>query len=285
MKIRTIRSIIKPSNIDGLIPGVRGQRAFPTTSFKDSDPFLMLDHIGPQVVGNGWKLDGTGHDHPHRGFETITFMFEGRMDHRDSLGNEAQLLSGSAQRMNAGSGIIHGGDMAADPETGRFHEVQLWINNPKSKKMSTPDIHNVGVDQVPSTISDNVEFKVFAGQWNGLKGPLKTKALANIAHLKANDLGSIHLNDIPKNHHMLIYLLEGTVKIDGKRLEEFELIEFNNDGDSVTIQAERGTQALILSGKPLNEPIAFGGPFVMNTQEEIHQAQYDYQQGKFGSIQ
>ena len=125
--------------IDGLIPGIRGQRAFPTSLFKQSDPFVLLDHIGPQKVGADYFLDGSGHDHPHRGFETITFMFEGRMDHRDSLGNRLTLESGGVQRMNAGSGIIHGGDMASDPATGRFHEVQLWVNNPASEKMSGPD--------------------------------------------------------------------------------------------------------------------------------------------------
>lgn len=284
MKQKSITGIFLPDGIDGLIPGVRGQRAFPTAAFSSADPFLMLDHIGPQSVGKSWQLDGLGHDHPHRGFETITFMFEGTMQHRDSLGNGGFLTSGSAQRMNAGSGIIHGGDMGADPKTGRFHEVQLWVNNPKAEKMSEPDIHNIQAEEVPTLAHGNHQLRVFSGMLNGLVGPLITKAETTIAHLKTSDVGVIDLTGFSQDQHLMVYVLEGELKVDGKHLAFSELAEFGIEGDTLRIETSAPAQALILAGKPLNEPIAYGGPFVMNTQEEIRQAGIDFQNGLFGKI-
>jgi redox-sensitive bicupin YhaK (pirin superfamily) len=128
MTARSIIKVVGHPRIDGVVPRVRGQRALPTQELRPVDPFVMLDHIGPEQVGLAFHVDG--HPHPHRGFETLTMLFEGRMDPVDSMGNSVLLVSGSTQNMVAGRGIEHGGDMAADSETGRFHEVQLWVNMP-----------------------------------------------------------------------------------------------------------------------------------------------------------
>lgn len=279
-----IKKIHSFSDITGLIPGVRGQRAFPTRQFRDSDPFLMLDHIGPQKVGKDFFLDGAGHDHPHRGFETLTFMFEGRMEHRDSLGNKASLHSGGVQRMNAGSGIIHGGDMAADLETERFHEVQLWVNNPSGEKMSKPEIqHVVGAD-FPTIETAHVSLRVISGTLQGEKGPIETKALTQIGHLIANGKGELELDDFIDGYQLMVYVLEGNALVNDTELAAFQLAEFSKAGNAIRIQTTEYCQLLIMAGQPLEEPIAFGGPFVMNTEQEITQAKIDFQNGKFGTI-
>ena len=180
---KKIKEIYGSKNIDGLIPGIKGQRAFPTLNFRATDPFVMLDHIGPEVVGSDWFLDGKGHDHPHRGFETLTFMFEGSMQHRDSLGNRIELTSGSVQRMNAGSGIIHGGDMASDSITHRFHEMQLWVNNPKDEKMSLPLTEQVNIKWEVSSYHSSKE----ANYWGGgnllqLDFKINKRLFANMRH-------------------------------------------------------------------------------------------------------
>lgn len=281
---KTVKDKFGYSNIDGLIPGVRGQRAFPTPVFRDSDPFLMLDHIGPQLVGKDFFLDGTGHDHPHRGFETLTFLFEGRMDHKDSLGNSVSISSGGVQRMNAGSGIIHGGDMAADANTERFHEMQLWVNNPKSEKMSTPEIQNVQEGAFPVGNYGNIQLKLITGKLNELEGPLQTKAATQIAQVIASGEGKLTVGPFPEGNNVMIYPLEGRATVGGTTVEAFELAVLSTEGDSLEIATSEAAQLLVLSGKPLNEPVAFGGPFVMNTQEEIVQAQIDFQRGAFGKI-
>lgn len=281
---KSVTSIYSYQQIDGLIPGVRGQRAFPTLEFKTSDPFLMLDHIGPDHMGDQWFLDGTGHDHPHRGFETLTFMFEGKMHHRDSLGNRLTLSSGSVQRMNAGSGIIHGGDMAVDAQTGTFHELQLWVNNPTSEKMSAPEVHNLSAEEIPVTVNGNHTLRIISGELNGLSSDLQTKAQTQIGHLIAKGPGRIDIGSFPTENKVMLYVLKGEAQIGKTTLPEFHLGLLSSEGDSVEIQTEGPAQLLILSGKPLNQPTAFGGPFVMNTEAEIQKAFEDYQQGKFGSI-
>jgi redox-sensitive bicupin YhaK (pirin superfamily) len=282
--IKQLKEIQNHQNIDGLIPGIKGQRAFPTSAFSASDPFVMLDHIGPEEVGADWFLDGKGHDHPHRGFETLTFMFEGHMNHRDSLGNRASLTSGSVQRMNAGSGIIHGGDMAADPHTHRFHEMQLWVNNPSSVKMSTPDIHNIADEDIPKITLGNHTLRVISGQLNGMKGKITTKADTQIAHLISKGNGTLEIGTFPKGNKVMVYLLEGSALINDTIANAFQLATYKEDGHAILIKTAQPAQLLILSGKPLNEPVVFGGPFVMNTPEEINQANFDFQRGAFGSI-
>ncbi|MEM7371156.1 MAG: pirin family protein [Bacteroidota bacterium] len=272
------------ANIDGLIPGIRGQRAFPTAAFRESDPFVMLDHIGPETVGKAYFLDGSEHAHPHRGFETLTFMFEGIMDHKDSLGNEVRLNSGSVQRMNAGSGIIHGGNMGADPKTGRFHELQLWINNPAAEKMSQPDIHNVSDDDIPRIETEGLYLRVISGHLNGIQGPIQTKAHTQIAHMVSTDAAELSIQGFARNHTTMLYVLEGEVMVNEQQLRTFQLATLTSEGDAIHISSAGASQLLLLSGKPLKETVVLGGPFVMNSREEIRQAHKDYQMGLFGTI-
>ena len=282
--MKKIKNIYDPSDITGLIPGVKGQRAFPTLGFKNADPFLMLDHIGPEKVGAEWILDGAGHDHPHRGFETLTFMFEGKMNHKDSLGNRATLNSGSVQRMNAGSGIIHGGSMFSDQKTERFHEMQLWVNSPQNEKMSTPEIHNISNQDIPVVDSEGVKLRVVSGELNGIKGSIQTLAPTQIGHLISEQLGEITISSFTDQANVMVYVLAGEVLVDNQLVNAYQLAQMTQEGRDMKIQVGANSQALILAGNPLNEPVVFGGPFVMNTQEEIDQANTDFQQGRFGAI-
>ncbi|MFY0626912.1 MAG: pirin family protein [Reichenbachiella sp.] len=279
---RKINRIIKGQPIS-VIPGVKGSRTFPTMDFKDSDPFLMMDHIGPDPVGKSFFLDGKGHDHPHRGFETLTFMFEGRMDHRDSIGNQVRLDSGAVQRMNAGKGIIHGGSMHADQETGRFHEMQLWVNNPQIEKLSEPEVENVSNEDMPFYMDGDNKVRVVTGTFNSITSPMTTKSKVSVAHVIGKPSTMVY-EDLPANEKVMVYVLEGNMEINGTRLKQFELADLEFSDGNIEITISENTDYLVLVGKPLNEPIAFGGPFVMNTQEEIQQANMDFQLGKFGEI-
>lgn len=244
----------------------------------------MMDHIGPEKVGADWELDGAGHDHPHRGFETLTFMFEGKMNHRDSLGNKATLQNGSVQRMNAGSGIIHGGSMYSDQKTERFHEMQLWINSPQNQKMSDPEIQNISNRDFPVIETNGIKLKVISGQINTIYGPMQTFASTQIGHLTSDRSASIDIGSFQAQANVMVYVLEGGISIDNQTVVATELTQLSDEGSAVKIDLFDNSQALVLAGIPLNEPVVFGGPFVMNTQEEIEQANIDFQKGKFGSI-
>ncbi|MGL1887438.1 MAG: pirin family protein [Reichenbachiella sp.] len=275
---------IRTSKAIEILPGVKGFRAFPAIGFKDSDPFLMLDQVGPEQVGKGYRIDGEGHDHPHRGFETMSIVFEGQMNHRDSKGNKAEINSGGVQRMNAGSGIIHGGRMRPDQFTERFHEVQLWVNIPQAEKMSEPEVQNVTADHIPNVKIGEVVLRVLSGKLQGKIGPLNMKATAHVGHILSQNGGEVVLDDFGNSDQLMVYVLEGNLAIDGTTVGASELAVFEKEGDTIGLKLEAGSQALILAGQRLNEPVAFGGPFVMNTPKEIDQAYADFEAGKFGSI-
>lgn len=281
-RTKSIAEISGTVNIDGVVPGIRGQRAFPTAQLNYADPFIMLDHIGPQKLHKDFKVDG--HAHPHRGFETITFMFEGQMDHVDSQGNALRLDSGSVQAMNAGSGILHGGDMMPDPESQVFNEIQLWVNLPAKDKMSDPTVRNAAAEEIPNIELDGASVRVITGEAFGEKAALQTGVQTRILHVTNQKKQTLTIPEIPQNYSTYLYVLRGTLTVEEESVEAFQTVRFNNDGDSITVLAESNCEFLMLSGEPLEEPVAFGGPFVMNTQEEIQQAQHDYASGAFGTI-
>lgn len=282
--LRSLKQIGGHSRIDGIIPGIKGQRAFPNRAIENMDPFVMLDHIGPQQVGTDYFMDGRNSGHPHRGFETITFMFEGAMNHRDSLGNKARLDTGSVQRMNAGRGIQHGGDFFSDKNTGTFHEVQLWVNLPASHKMSQPDVFNVKANEIPVFKQGEAQVRVIAGEVMERRGPIKTVADIKVLHVINNTHQKISFQDFPAEYNVLVYALDGSFSVGETDLDEYHSAVFNNDGDSFDVTAKGEGQLLIIGGLPLKESVAMGGPFVMNTQEEIQQAYQDFRAGEFGEI-
>ena len=280
---RTVQNTHAHARIDGVVPGLRGQRAFPIPQLRTFDPFVMLDHIGPQMVGADYFVDGANSAHPHRGFETITFMFEGVMQHVDSMGNRATLHSASVQRMNAGRGIQHGGDFAADPISGRFHEVQLWVNLPAAHKWSEPEIQNVAAQHIPVVQQGSAKLRVIAGELLNQKGPITTTANIAVVHLASATRQTVRIPGIPKHYNALAYVLEGRAQAGATMVPAFHSAVFHNDGDAIVLELEG--EVLLIAGQPIGEPVVMGGPFVMNTTEEIDQAYLDFKAGKFGTIE
>lgn len=267
------------SPINGVVPGVKGQRAFPVQGFRNADPFLMLDHIGPQKTSEGYKIDGAMH--PHRGFTTMTFMFEGAMHHKDTLGNKVWLHSGDVQMMNAGSGLQHGGLMKSDDVSQVFHEIQLWINQPATEKLSMPFIQNIKKGDIPMVENLDIRASIFAGELLGQQGPAKHFVPLKIAQVQLRTNKPLVIDNIPSHYNTIVYVLKNSITVNGEQAEAYHSVQFNNDGNQLAISSANQGEFLVLAGEPINEPVAYGGPFVMNTQEEITQAQTDFQAGLF----
>lgn len=280
-------------NIDGLIPNTQGERAFPTHELgyeaqgqlSGTDPFIMLDHIGPSKMPANWRLSGDQGIHPHRGFETITFMFKGNLHHLDTVFSERPLLkNGSVQQMNAGKGIRHGGDFWADDDSNEFHEVQLWVNSPAHEKMSEPYVNNYSAEQIPHIEIDNLQLRLIAGTFQKQTGPVKTFADIRVLHgTFETKLGSENARTIPlASHHssQFLFVMTGKLEVNKVVVASGETLVLNSL-KQLEIHGLDKSQFLLISGKPWLEPFAAGGPFVMNTQEQIQQAFLDAKSGAF----
>lgn len=243
------------------------------------DPFLMLDAFGsddPDEYIAGFP------DHPHRGFETITYMLAGRMRHRDSAGHEGLLENGGMQWMIAGRGAIH--SEIPEQEDGLMEGFQLWLNLPASNKMAAPWYKDFPTAEIPEYATpEGVTVRVIAGSSNGVAGAMTrevTEPLYLDIHIPA---GTTFTTAVPATHNAFIYVYRGAVKVGDTRVESQRMGILNNipGADGVTLSATEDARLILVAGKPLNEPIVQYGPFVMNTQQEIHQALYDYRNGHF----
>ncbi len=276
--------VTDPDRIDGVVPGVQGHRAFPVRhGLRDADPFLMLDHIGPQRIDPTRVIDGK--PHPHRGFETVSIMLAGELDHVDSLGNRTAVRAGDLQVMNAGSGIIHGGDMRPDPSTGNFHEFQLWVNVPAARKMDPPSVQDVKASSVPSLEEAGASIRVLAGEYRGVTAPVATTAPTTILHAKIESAATWRVGGFDPTDRLFVYVVGGSVTTEGRVATEYQTLDLGGANHEAELASGgAGAEILVLAGRPLGEPVAFGGPFVMNTQAQIDQAFADYQAGRFGSV-
>jgi len=249
-------------------------------------PFILLDYAGPKDFPITEKKLGVG-EHPHRGFETVTIVYDGEVSHRDSSGGGGTIGTGEVQWMTAASGVVHEEfhSRAYAQRGGIFEVVQLWVNLPKKDKMSAPKYQGITRDQIPSTaLPHNAgEIRVIAGNYNGIKGPASTYSPIDVWDLRIKKGSSVEFK-IPEGHTTSIFVLKGNLKFDGGVATEAELAVFETSGSELKIAAETDTTALLLSGQPLNEPIVGYGPFVMNTEEEIRQAYSDYKSGKMGRL-
>jgi redox-sensitive bicupin YhaK (pirin superfamily) len=243
------------------------------------DPFLMLDAFSsddPDDYIGGFP------DHPHRGFETVTYMLAGRMRHRDSAGHEGLLENGGVQWMTAGRGVIH--SEIPEQEDGVMEGFQLWVNLPAPRKMDKPWYKDFPGGAIPEYVTpEGVKVRVIAGSSNGVQGAVTrevTEPLYLDVHLPA---GAEFSTAIPATHNAFIYVYRGTATVDGVEVASRRMGILSNspEADSVTISAAGDTRLLLIAGRPLNEPIVQYGPFVMNTQQEIHQALSDYNNGHF----
>lgn len=279
LKSRLVEQLIagQPTS-DGA--GVKLTRVLTQDLQRRLDPFLMLDAFGsdhPDDYIAGFP------DHPHRGFETITYMIAGRMRHRDSAGHEGLLENGGVQWMTAGKGVIH--SEIPQQEAGAMEGFQLWLNLPGRDKMNAPWYRDFKHTELPRfTTSAGVGVTVIAGASHGVQGAVTRDATAPVyldLHLPA---GTSFAQTLPPGHNAFVYVYRGEVKVSGQRVPVQRMAVLSNDpaADGVVIEASSDAKALLIAGQPLNEPIAQYGPFVMNTKEEIYQALNDFRDGRLG---
>ncbi|MDF3020311.1 MAG: pirin [Steroidobacteraceae bacterium] len=260
--------------------GVKLTRVIGQPRLPDLDPFLMLDEFGTDKAED--YIAGFP-DHPHRGFETVTYMLDGRMRHKDNHGNEGVLVPGAVQWMTAGRGIVHS-EMPEQTE-GKMRGFQLWLNLPARDKMAEPNYQEFGPDKLPVVERAGVNVKVIAGQVDGTVGPVRQPATDPTYLDLRIDAGAAFTLPLPVGHSAFIYVYEGSAAVgtgrDAAVIEAQELAVLG-DGSEVRLEGRAArTRAILVAGRPLREPVARYGPFVMNTREEIMQAFSDYQTGKF----
>ena len=277
---RTVeRVVIGQATSDGA--GVKLTRVLTQSLQRRLDPFLMLDAFG---TDNPKDYIGGFPDHPHRGFETVTYMIAGRMRHRDSAGNEGLLQNGGVQWMTAGSGVIH--SELPEQEDGRMEGFQLWLNLAAKDKMRAPWYRDIQSAEIPeATTPDGVVVRVIAGHSHGVDGAMQRETTQPLYLDIAMPAGSTFTQALPASDNAFIYVFRGEVAVTGTTVPSQRMaILANADGsDGVVLRAAAPARALLIAGTPLDEPIAQYGPFVMNTKDEIMQAVTDYQAGKFAS--
>ncbi|SAL75377.1 pirin family protein [Caballeronia telluris] len=263
-------------------------RPFPTRLLMDFDPFLLLDEMGPVDYAPG-EAKGAP-DHPHRGFETVTYVLEGQFGHKDSAGHSGTLREGDVQWMTAGAGVVH--SEMPDPEFtrtgGRVHGLQLWVNLPRRDKMIAPHYQEIASGKIPIAVSEDgrVRVKVIAGEALGVKAAIETRTPILYQHFSLQPGASVE-TAVPRDFRVFAYPLAGAgfYGADRTPVRAQQMVLFNDDGESVTLAAgDEPLEVLLIGGVPLKEPVVRYGPFVMNTEDEIRQAVIDYQAGRMGAI-
>ncbi|WP_129135509.1 pirin family protein [Luteimonas sp. YGD11-2] len=260
--------------------GVRLTRVIGSPQLPDLDPFLLLDEFGTERAED--YIAGFP-EHPHRGFETVTYMLDGRMRHRDNKGHEGLLVPGGVQWMTAGSGLVH--SEMPEQEAGRMRGFQLWVNLPARDKMTAPRYQEFGPERIPVVRpAEGVEVRVIAGEVDGVAGPIAQPATDPLYLDLALDAGRDWTHLLPEGHNAFVYVYEGALTVgegdDARPLSAQELAVLGG-GDVLRLRADVATRAIIVAGRPLREPVARHGPFVMNTREELMQAFVDFQEGRF----
>jgi redox-sensitive bicupin YhaK (pirin superfamily) len=250
-------------------------------------PFLLLDYAAPTYFPPGTHRRGVG-QHPHRGFETVTIVYQGEVEHRDSTGAGGRIGPGDVQWMTAASGILHEEfhSQAFTKTGGTFEVAQLWVNLPAKDKMSRPGYQTLLAQDIPSVeLAEGAgSLRVISGEFDGHRGPARTFSPVNVWDVRMNQ-GRMARFDVPEGHTLALVVLHGTVEVNGSEIaRDAQLVVFDRAGTSISIEANNDASFLLLSGEPIDEPVVGYGPFVMNTPEEIHQAIEDFNSGRFGEI-
>ncbi|MFD1555725.1 pirin family protein [Paraburkholderia silviterrae] len=266
-------------------------RPFPTRQLMDFDPFLLLDEMGPVDYAPGAAMGAP--DHPHRGFETVTYALEGRFGHKDSAGHSGTLGPGDVQWMTAGAGVVH--SEMPDPEFartgGRVHGLQLWVNLPARDKMIAPRYQEISHTRIPQgqSADGKATVKVIAGESLGVNAAIETRTPILYLHFTLAPGARVE-QPVPANWNVFAYGLSGTAQYgaNDEAIGAQQMVTFAGDGDTVTIaapaDATEPVEVLLIGGVPLNEPVVRYGPFVMSTEQEIREAVLDYQAGRMGRI-
>ena len=267
------------------------RRPFPQASFSEFDPFLLLDEMGLMDVAPG---DAKGApDHPHRGFETVTYLLSGEMEHKDSRGHAGRLTPGDVQWMTAGAGVVHSEMPSSEfqREGGRMHGFQLWVNLPQRDKLTKPRYQEIPRAQIPQVTSEDglVTVRVIAGEAMGQHAVIETHTSIVYLHYSIEP-GGVVTQSVPAEYNAFAYLVDGAGLFGGasERANDGQMVMFAQDGEQIRIEnpadAQTRLEVLLIGGAPLNEPVARYGPFVMNTEREIRQAFEDYVRGRMGAI-
>ena len=281
MSLRTVRGTHNAVRDD--IADLVTRRAMPSATIDHVDPFLFLNHHGPQVYSTPNHGLPFG-PHPHRGFETVTFILDGDIAHRDTGGHESIIEAGGVQWMTAGRGLVHmETSSAAFKERGGGLEcLQLWVNLPARLKMTEPRYTGLQRQHIPEIHTEGVTVRAISGSWgDGVMGAIEPLYDIAIAEVYLDAGASISF-DIAERRNVFFYVVRGNVQVNGHGARQFQLVEFGQEGTEVSVQAESAAMILLGHAVPFDEPIVAQGPFVMNTREEIVAAFADYQAGKFG---
>lgn len=248
-------------------------------------PFLLFDYAGPyNFEPNAGPPRGVG-QHPHRGFETVTIVYDGEVTHRDSAGGGGTIGTGDVQWMTAAGGIIHEERHSAgySKTGGPFRMVQLWVNLPAKDKMTPAKYQAITRDQIPTVALDGGSARIIAGELAGSRGPARTFTPINLWDVRLEADADVVL-DLPAGHNSMIAVLSGHVTIEGGSVGEGEIARFGVDGAGARVKADGSSMLLVLTGTPIDEPVVGYGPFVMNTHDEIRRAIVDFNTGRFGEV-
>ena len=278
----TLRTIAGTINSQRTVEGggFNVRRPFPTAAMDHIDPFLLLDEMGPAQYGPGEAVGAPSH--PHRGFETVTYLLSGAMVHEDTTGACAVIKPGGVQWMTAGSGVVHSELPTEDMMRlgGKMHGFQLWVNLPAEKKMVDPRYQGYDADEIAQVqLANGGLLKVVAGEVHGVRGPVETTSPMTYAHavMEASDVVEWHPQE---GHTALVHVFDGEVKVNGSTTSSGEMVVMERTAGMVRIESTKAqAQVLLLGGQPLGEPVVRYGPFVMNTKQEISDAVQEYNNG------
>ncbi len=288
--LKSIDAILPPPPYHMVGDGFRVHNFFPShpkIGITGMSPFFLLDYGSKWEVPPSVKPRGVG-VHPHRGFETVTIAYHGRVAHHDSYGNSGVIREGDVQWMTAGAGVLHKEyhEQEFSKKGGLFQMVQLWVNLPAKFKMTSPKYQAIENSDMSKVLLDDGKstLEVVAGEYNGTAGPANTFSPVSVYNARLIK-GAKACFTFDKNHNTGMLVIEGEIRInESKTAPENNFIFFGHDGNDIVIEAVKESVVLILSGEPINEPVASSGPFVMNTDAEIKQAYEDYKNGKFGYL-
>jgi hypothetical protein len=291
MSIKKIEVVVPPREPHFVGDGFRVHNFIPSAYRLDMhrmDPFIMLDYNSRFYFPPSDKPKGVG-VHPHRGFETVTIAYKGRVAHHDSAGGGGIIGEGDVQWMTAASGVLHKEyhEESFSKEGGEFQMVQLWVNLPAKYKMSNPKYQAIANQEMGIVELENMGgiVEIIAGEYKGIKGPANTFTPISMLNVKLNFNGEAEFN-FPAHFNTALLVVEGEVLVNEDAVAPVNhFVLFENEGEQFTIKGLKDSTVLVLSGEPINEPIAAHGPFVMNTRQELVQAFQDFQNGKFGYLE
>jgi quercetin 2,3-dioxygenase len=284
--MKEVRRVIRDVAQHWVGDGFPVRSLFSYSGGNEFDPFLLLDYAGPHEFPPAERRRGVD-VHPHKGFETVTILYQGELAHRDSSGGSGHLGPGDVQWMTAGSGVVHE-EFHSDrftSEGGVLEMVQLWVNLPASDKSTPPKYQDLRDEQFPRVelADDTGEVRVIAGDFDGTRGPASTFTPINVWDVRINAGRTAQLT-VPAGDTCVLMVQLGTLTANDSPVKSMELVQFERDGSLIELKTETASRVLFLSGKPLEEPVVGHGPFVMNTRQEIQQAIADYQAGKMGTL-